>query len=512
VAFERRVAVSDARPPAAPPPAAQPGGATATRRFFSGGWAFFLPYLSLYLLGFLLGWTNATVRTAFWVCHAVVMAGFSVFSYRSLRSRYGHPARLARDPAFWFWTLLALGFILPGAYLEFPSDPWEHFRRLHAWDPAVPLRHSPWVQKFAYFWGWTFFSLIQPKHQRLAADLYSAFWQMLLAVQLHRFAFRLIRSSTWAKIHVVGAIALFGNNTFSFFRYYALASTPLAYIAYLAAAIAVLDLLEGRAPARRALPTILAATVLVAVNHLEELLLVALFSLAAAFAIFWPRLSPRVRFVIAAAASASFLTSLLAGRGAMADPAAFGLTPGHFFQPYISEVGMFRLWDPRLSYFQTIGLPGMVAVFLALFLWRSHRLVSALTLAPVVALLYPGFAIPFANHVGEYSPVSGLSFTYRVLFLLPTSVMLITAFHGFAQERARRSGWSERPVQVAALATIILLGFHETSPVFGKLRFQYHRPSEWLQARYVDTVAQWLYERRPGQPWCHVTWSPNPSW
>ncbi len=469
------------------------------RILFSSGWAFFLPYAFLYALGFGLAWTNATVRSLFWVCHVAVLTAFLVFALLALRARYRAFLGVVRDPAFWFWVLLGLGFILPGAYLEFPADPWEHLRRLNAWDPSAALRHSPWVQRFAYFWGWTLFSLVPPIHQRLTADLYSAFWQILLAYQFYRFGLRVSGSPAWARVHVIGAIALFGNNVFGFFRYYALSSTMLAYIAYLAAAVTVLDLLEGRTSARRAVPTLMATTGLMVFNHMQEAFLFVLFAAAAGFAVVWMRLSRRSRVLIAAVALAGVVISLLVAPRAMADPALFRLTPSRFYAPFISEMGVYRLWDTRSSYFCTMGLQGFVAVLLGVVLWRSRLVIALLTLSPVIILMCPLLAIPLA----QFGP--RLESTYRVLFLLPTSVILITAFQVAVLFFDRTSRRPERVLQLAALALMLFLGLHERAPVFGKLLFQYHRPSRWLQARYVDVTAQWLAEQRPGRSGCVPT-------
>ncbi len=468
------------------------------RCLFSSGWAFFVPYAVVYALGFGLAWTNATVRSLFWVCHLALLAAFVIVAFTALRARYGALLGVVRDPEFWFWALLCLGFILPGAYMEFPADPWEHFRRLHTWEPDAVLRHSPWVHRFAYFWGWTFFSMVPLPHQRLAADLYSAFWQILLAYQFYRFGFRLSGSRTWAKIHVIGAIALFGNNVFGFFRYYALASTMLAYVAYLAAAITVLDVLEARTPPRRAIPTLLATAGLMAFNHSQEVFLLTLFSAAAAFAVIWTRLSRRARLVIAGVALAGAVISLPLGQRAMADPAAFHLTPSRFYAPFISSFGVYRLWDTRSSYFQAMGVPGVVAALLGVVLWRSRLLVAVLALAPVVILMCPLIAIP----LGQFAP--RLEFTYRVLFLVPSSVILITALQAATRFIRRIPGRPERLAQAAAVALMLILGLYERPPVFGKLRFQYYRSPSLLEARYVDETAKWFAERRPPLPSCAV--------
>ena len=448
------------------------------RGFFSSGWAFFLPYGLVYALAFGLGWTNDTARALFWACHFVLLATFAAFVVLTVRPGLQALPAILRGAEVWFWLLLCLGFLLPGAYMEFPADPWEHFRRLHAWDPGVAVRDSPWAHRFAYFWGWTLFSAVPLDRHRLAADLYSAFWQILLAYQFQRFALRLCSSRAWARVHVVGAVALFGNNAFGFFRYYALSSTMLAYIAYLAAAIVLIDFLDGRVRAWQAGSAVAATIALISFNHPQEVFLLALFAGTAALSRLWSRLPGRARLVITAAALASVAVSVPLARRALADPAAFGLTADRFGFPYLSATGSYRIWDLQLSYFATMGVQGYVAVLLVPLLWRRHRLVALLTLAPLVILLCPLFAVPLAQLGPRHV------FTYRLLFLLPSSVPLIIVLEEAARLVPARSGWSDRLMQAVALTLMLGLGLHERSPVFGKLRLQYYRASPFLEARY----------------------------
>src|SRR5690606_20167885 len=49
------------------------------------------------------------------------------------------------------WALLALIFYIPGIYLEWPSDPWEHLRRINEWHAhSTVIEHSSW-KKSSYF-------------------------------------------------------------------------------------------------------------------------------------------------------------------------------------------------------------------------------------------------------------------------------------------------------------------------------------------------------------------------
>jgi hypothetical protein len=463
---------------------------------FAGGWAFFIPYIALYLAAWALQVSNGSLRTVFLIGHATFLLAFAQFSARSLSLRYRSPREVLRDPAFWFWGVLILGFLLPGAYLEFPGDPWEHFRRLHLPGAEDAVEANLYLLKFSYFWGWTFLSLLKPGHQRVALHVYSAFWQVLVAIQFYRLSRRLGFSPAWSRIQVIAVVALFGNGIMSFFRYFALASTPLAYIAYLRGAIAVLDIADGRGRETRAFPAALAAVVIMAVNHFEELLLFSVFALTVVLLQAWSWVPRSQKALAFAGLVAVFVGGLALGRLVMANPTAYAIDPGRLQIggaqiAFFSHLGTYRIWEPRLSYARTIGLHGLVSAVLAVVFWRARPMVAALTLAPIALLLFPPFAILFAL-------MTNLLNTWRVLFAFPGTFMIVSAGQALAASigRGAASG-QERLVQAGALGAVLAAGCCAVPPVYGKLPFQYYRPAPCLTLRFLDPVADWFAINRP---------------
>jgi hypothetical protein len=490
-----------------PAPTPKEGGTFVERAasaLFSEGWAFILPYCAVYLVGLGLDLKSGTVRSAFLVLHVALLVLLVVFARQALRTRSPSWRELGRDPAFWFWVVLTLGFLLPGAYLEFPSDPWEHLRRLNLPRADVPLRAGEFVEKFAYFWGWSILSLLERTSLRPALDLLSAFWQILLAFQLYRFSRRLGFPEAWSKIQVLGVLATFGNNIFSFFRYYALSSTPLAYIAYLRAAVAVLDLLDGRRRARSA--AVLAACLLVMrMNHLQELLLFLAFVGAAILAWVLEHLTPRRRVAALVAILGIGVASLALGRVLMEDPKAYGLYNvdlGRLW-PWMSRFGNFRIYDPSLPYWHTIGAHGLCAVVLAVCLWPFNRLVATLVLAPFVLLLFPPFCLLLAHQVHPRN-------SYRLLFAMPDSFMLVAAFEGVVRgvPRLARLPRSSLCAKLCALGLLTGFGLWANAPGWGKLRFQYYRPSAKLSVEALDTTAEWFSRHPPLDSQCVIKSDP----
>ncbi len=445
-------------------------------RLFADGWAFFVPYLLLYLVALGSGLTNGHLRSLFWLMH-LATAALALIYARELFLAHGGIRGLG-NPRFLFWVALLAVFLVPGAYLEFPGDPWEHLRRLNQWPLDAGVSASPFAHRFAYFWGFSFLTAVDFAHRRLVLDLYSAFWQTLLAFQVFRLARRLGFSPVWSRVQVLGVLAFFGNGEFSFLRYYALSSTPLAHVAYLAAAIALLDLLEHRG--RRPFVTLALASLLIVLDHPQELLLLAVFGATAFLLRFYERSSLRGRRALVFAGGTSFLAGLVAGRYVMLHGPAVGVDPHAFFYPFVSRVASFRLWDPSLDYFRTLGVVGLASLVLAVVLFRRRPLIAALTLAPIALLSFPPFALAFAH-------ASSIRNSYRLLFLLPGSFMLIAALETMFQGRGHRA--RERTLATMALLALLLVAFRAAPPFYGKLPFQLSRLPPALSATAIDPVA-----------------------
>src|SRR3989338_1469445 len=173
----------------------------------------FIPYLTLYLVAWLLNIRLWLLRDLFWILHI----GTGIIVFRMVLRNRGQ----WELPHIIFWGLLLLAFLVPGAFLEYPTDVWAHLHRMSSFDPMLTVSESETPWKFSYFWGWTFLSLVPMTLKRYFIDAYSPFWQMLLAIQLYRFARALGQNRSLSYLQVVGFFTLFGSNVFTF-RYYAL--------------------------------------------------------------------------------------------------------------------------------------------------------------------------------------------------------------------------------------------------------------------------------------------------
>ena len=120
---------------------------------------------------------------------------------------------------------MALIFFIPGVYLEFPSDPWEHFRRINAWSAATTVGdHSTWF-KFSYFFAYSLVGRVSANQQFYWLNVYYTAVCLLLCWQYFRLALAAGLTKEASFIFVLLQSLLFGNSTFSFYRYYGIAST-----------------------------------------------------------------------------------------------------------------------------------------------------------------------------------------------------------------------------------------------------------------------------------------------
>ena len=129
------------------------------------------------------------------------------------------------------WFLLALVFYIPGVYLEFPADPWQHYARINEWAWLNTVgEHSAWA-KSSYFLAYSFLGQISPPTRQLFwLDFYYTGCCLLLCWQYYRLARALGLGERASMLFVILQTVLFGNNIFGFYRYYGISSSIFAQI------------------------------------------------------------------------------------------------------------------------------------------------------------------------------------------------------------------------------------------------------------------------------------------
>jgi hypothetical protein len=129
------------------------------------------------------------------------------------------------------WFLLGLLFWIPGVYLEWPADPWEHYRRINEWSWIHAVgEHSNWT-KSSYFLAYSLVGHIAPPTRQLFwLDFYYTGCCLLLCWQFYRLARALGLGERASMLFVILQSVLFGNNIFGFYRYYGISSSIFAQI------------------------------------------------------------------------------------------------------------------------------------------------------------------------------------------------------------------------------------------------------------------------------------------
>ncbi|MEQ8969678.1 MAG: hypothetical protein RIE73_04685 [Coleofasciculus sp. C1-SOL-03] len=446
---------------------------------FADGWLFFLPYLLFYLYFKYFNLEISGLKTIFIILHC---GNFLLFlHYLNLA------ARKIKASELFFWVALLLLFLIPGAYLEFPSDPWEHFRRIFSWQASDFIQDNRVNHKFTYFWGWTLMFDVPLLYRRVALDIYSAFWQLLLAYQFYLLALRLGFSQYWAKVQVVATIFLFGTNLFGFYRYYALSSTPLAYIAYLRALIVLINARNGQI---KQLGLLIPLGLIMYYNHWQELMLLCISGVA----LFLDYITSQKKHLKKIIYVSAIIIPVSFALGAYLVKNPQIIPTESWSLPYVSQWGTFRIWDVKLAYFETFGIHGLISLILAIVFLGKYKTISILALTPYLLMLFPPFVLFFAVVHGNQSNYV----TYRALYAFPTSFMFVLGGREILMllRRKLKLYLPRLQVIVAILILGVIMVLPPMYPYRGRFWFQVYQPPAELSLKSIDVTAKWLVDNR----------------
>lgn len=465
---------------------------TTKSSLFENGWLFFVPYFSLYILFLVFHGRIQFLKIEFLILHVLTLALFISYLSQIWKKIPG----LDRI----FWSVLFFVFLIPGAYLEVPSDPWGHFEYISQWhscDFISDHMHST----FSYFWNWTLIGDLPVRFQKLGLDLISAFWQWLLAFQVFCFVRTLGFKKEWAFVQVFGFIVLFGTNLFSY-RYYALGPTVLAYIAYLRAISIFISWLQtkqtkqtqqkGNNASLCLLPLLV---LLIALNHFQELIFLGISALTVLFYFYHQRLfylkympitiSILVLFFIPAFDPWFFLVLVKKVLFALPGGTSLHFVPFSEVTPYLNYLGMFKIYRHPL-YMETYGIPGILGLVSAVVLMRKNRLLSFLSLAPSCFLLFPPFAVLFGSFAGFYT-------SYRVLYAMPLCFALTALILFYTEFIFRNKFRRFKNIEVfVSFVLIALLSLPYRYPWRGRGWFQFYKPPAELSLNHLSSLGEWM--------------------
>lgn len=432
-------------------PRSRAGGALIA--YFYSGWAFLIPYLLTYLLYLWQKWpANSFAPSAFgnggyipallhvyWALHAihVTLAGLALRSWwkNGLKGQAIGIDEVAKPQTtfdrLWStlpWLLLALIFTIPGVYLEWPADPWEHFRRITEWSihPTIGA-HSAGYKSF-YFFAFSLYELAPNLDHFTRLSSYSTGISLLLSWQYYRLARAVDLDQRWALLFVLVNVGTFGNVCFSFYKYYGLSSTMYSQLG--AVALTRIALKIAKAPQfslhsffRRSqlstlstqLVTAACLLTLIAFNHVQGL---GIVGLSVGSIIIWRLLKWNRSagwWLFCAATILSVATILWWPRSPAVDAV---YRPGGWLNAWYG-FNFFAWPSPAADRtLQILGLFGTINFIAGAILIKKNQVVGWLTAGPLIILCFPGVGILFANSVAADHPGEIITFP-RLLLSIP---------------------------------------------------------------------------------------------
>ena len=523
------------------------------RRYFYSGWAFLIPYLLFYLLYYWRKWPVnplpgktlgdgghiPALLHVYWALHGIhLVLGLLALHAWWKNSMASHSSRVETDVShslppsrrpstsgLWPvvspllpWLLLALIFYIPGVYLEWPSDPWQHYARIHEWADLVMVGdHSTW-NKSSYFFTYSLVVLSPANRQFIWLDIYYTGICLLLCWQYFRLALTIGMNNSAATIFVLLQTLLFGNDVFGFYRYYGIASTILSQLGAVALIRIGLHIATGSRFTFRgswlfrrwSIADILASSrwlltscfnvlcrigeggclvLLIAFDHAQGLGIAALGLLAVAAwrLTIWKRAA--LWFLLAAALLGSFCAVHWWPRNPALDQA-------YRPQGWLTCWYAFNIFSPRSPAWergmQILGAMGVVNLLAGILLICRNHVVGWLTILPPVALALPLFSIPIANAITAHSEVGNLAiiFTFhRLFFAIPAGLAMICFIEPLVTHARRSSGAksfsSLAPVVLLALSLLILTSLPANDPCYNRFWNSLATPPDDLSLKEI---------------------------
>ena len=410
----------------------------------------------------------ALALRSWWICHAArAFDPAPTAGSTSDRPTSDHPLLATFISTILPWLLLAIIFYIPGVYLEYPSDPWMHFSRITEWSSLLNVGGHSVPNKSNYFLPYSILGNIPSDRQLSWLNVYYTAACLLLCWQYFRLAQGAGLSRRTAFLFVLAQTLLSGNSVFGFYRYYGIASTIVAEIA----AIALIRLglsAAGRESTGRKNPIVLtrerrladsissisrywnlvpSATllfILILLNHVQELGIAGLGLTAVAI---WRLLEWR----------RSMLWWLSGAFLVLNVSAVFWWPRNPVLDVVYRPQGWLSAWYGFniLSAFspagdrmlQILGGFGIANLAAGVVLLRRNHVAGWLTIVPILALLSPAVAIPFAGALEHYGGWTNIISFHRLFFAIPTCL----AASVFASAIFQRHSPKIKPVAWSAI-------------------------------------------------------------
>lgn len=549
---------------------------SSLRAYFNSGWAFFIPYLFVYIFYYWQRWPANPSAVAlspsgifrppallhvYWALHVIHV----IFAIVALRSWWrdvqrvkpkespsppstallslliadgitspgrGQPSTGNCPPislpsalravlrALGPWLFLTLLFAIPGVYLEWPSDPWEHLRRITEWNThALIGSHSAGYKSF-YFFAYSFVGWLPPAQLLSWLNVYYVGICLLLAWQYYLLAKAVGLDRRWAFLFVIVNALTFGNSCFAFYRYYGLSTSIYAQLGAVALTRIVLVWARGekltttdnRPRTKRgpwgftllhAMPRDAASLwvcrlslcalllIFITFNHIQGLGIAGL-SVAAIYIwrlIEWKRSA--LWWLLGIALALNFTTTSWYLR----HPAIYSAFRAEGWMSAWYGFDLFSLSSPAAGrMMQILGVFGLTNVVAGIILIRRNNVVGWLTIGSVLALSLSFITLPAISFITATNNAN-IAIYQRILFAIPSGLAIVslvkykhnrlnkTLLHRTIHKLLRTN--STIQLSLLAIGITAAVALPPSNTYFGRLWHMLMRPPDDLAMRQV---------------------------
>ncbi len=442
-------------------------------RLLYSGSLILLPYLSLYLVSFLLDTKAKFVIQGFVFFNLIVVSLFLfTFLFRIFTNSFHWQTAL-------FWFALFLFFLVPGVYLEYPADPWEHVRRVISWQYVEKISEADLPYKSAYSIYWSLVKSFSIENRFLVFSFIAALPQLLLSFQIYRLAKALRVPHYLSLLQAFAFVVLFGTSIFGI-RYYALSTMPFAYIGFLQIAIIILtrERFSNKKNVLFSVIEIVLNFLLIVFNHKQEIIFLALFLTVFCLCKFvYPLLRKNIKLSSIIILSLGSLGIVITTWFKIYTPELFKLLPDHM----VTIIGSYNVFVEDARVINTLGVHGLLGVLFAVLYFRKYPLTSSLTIFPLLILVYPPFFVSYINILPAHFVI------YRVLYAFPASFMLVLG----VMELLKTISFKKYRLLFSSIL-ILLISLPYQEPWCGRLFFQIHQPPKERTFLELSETAKWF--------------------
>ena len=481
------------------------------RDYFRSGWAFLIPYLAAYLLYAWLKWpVNPITQGAgsreqgarswvpcllhvYWSFHfahlclgTLALRAWWQSKTSEQRTEYGAISSVPTTPFSLLlnaapWMCLALLFWIPGVYLEFPADTWQHYARINEWSFLNTVTdHTSW-NKFSYFLCYSLVDTTDIRSIRsLFSDTYTSGFSLLLCWQYYRLARAVGCNNQVSLVFIIFNTLTFGNSIFSFYRYYSLSSSILSQLcatAIICIGIKTTDCrhwISSYATKKPILYILIftTATALIAFSHRQGIG-IALLGLASI--VIWRSL--QINTTISWIAAIILLIANLATIMWWPLNPSINLVyrPQHWISTYYG-FDILSIHTPAFeNTIKVIGFIGLANLACGILLLIRNSLVGWLTVVPIAVLCMPIVAIPLANAITTHT-AGELTVIYtfnRMFFSIPSCLALVylagTSIFNTSHAPLKKFSFHNRPSFVLYIILFLVTTLPASHPYYNRL-------------------------------------------